>query len=155
MPKATELKETVTTQVLNYAQLAGNKKQSIERKFFATIETMIGDKGQVDINPSSKFSDKQKMLDITTNEGDLYSFCCEYKLSKLLHNEIVSLTDLGVMEICQVPLLSEGPDKGKLVWKVLLPEDWKETITVKASEMKKASEVKVKSLFTADQLASW
>lgn len=148
-------KQNTETTALNYAVLAGNKKQSIERKFFATIEDMIGDSGQVKISPSSLFSDKQKVLDIKTNEGDLYSFVCEYKLSQMIHNKVVSLTDLSVMEVCQVPLLSEGPDKGKLVWKILLPEGWAESITVEAKEMKQASEVKVTSLFTADQLASW
>lgn len=143
------------TPALNYGVLAGNKKQSIERKVFATIEDMIGDNGQIDISPSSLFSDKQKVLNIKTNEGELYSFVCEYKLSQMIHNKVVSLTDLSVMEVCQVPLLGEGPDKGKLVWKVLLPEDWAQTITVKAEQMKQASEVKVTSLFTADQLASW
>ena len=153
MPRGAQTTET--SPVLNYAVLAGNKKQSIERKFFATIESMIGDSGKINISPSSLFSDKQKVLDITTNNGELYSFVCEYKLSQMIHNKIVSLTDLSVMEVCQVPLLSEGPDKGKLVWKILLPEGWSQSITVEAKEMKQASEVKVTSLFTADQLASW
>jgi len=134
--------------------LAGNVKQASARKLIGLVSELVGTKGKVDITPSSLMSDKQKVLDITADNGTLLSFVCDYKLSQLIHNKVISLTDLGAMEIAQVPLLS-GVDKGKLVNKVCLPESWKQTITVKASQLKKVEDVKSTSLFSADQLASW
>ena len=135
--------------------LAGNEKQANARKLIGLVSELVGTKGKVEITPSSLYSDKQKVLQITADNGKLFSFVCEYKLSQLLHNKVISLTDLGAMEICQVALMGDGPDKGKLVNKVLLPESWKETIVINANQLKKVAEVQAKSLFMADQLASW
>jgi hypothetical protein len=134
--------------------LAGNVKQASARKLIGLVSELVGTKGKVEITPSSLMGDRQKVLDITADNGTLLSFVCDYKLSQLIHNKVISLTDLGAMEICQVALLN-GPDKGKLVNKVLLPEAWKQTITVKANQLKKVEEVQSTSLFSADQLASW
>jgi len=152
---AKQAENTATKSMLDFSLLASNKKETAKRILFANISAMIGDKGRVEISPESKYSDRQKMLDIITNNGDKFAICCEYKLSKMIHNEVVSMKDLGAMEVCQVPLLSEGPDKGKLVWKVLLPESWSEKISISASEMKKAEDVAKVSLYSPDQLASW
>lgn len=134
--------------------LAGNVKQANVRKLVGLVSELVGTKGKVEITPSSLMGDRQKVLDITSNDGQLFSFVCDYKLSQMIHNKVISLTDLGAMEICQVPLLT-GPDKGKLVNKVLLPESWKQTITVQAKDLKKVEDVKSTSLFSTDQLASW
>ena len=134
--------------------LAGNVKQANARKVVGLVSELVGTKGKIEITASSLMSDKQKVLDITSNDNVLYSFCCDYKLSQLVHNKVLSMKDLGVMEICQVPLLN-GADKGKLVMKVCLPEGWKQSIGVDAKDLKKADDVKVISLWTADQLASW
>jgi hypothetical protein len=134
--------------------LAGNEKQANARKVVGLVSELVGTKGQIEITPSSLYGDKQKVLDITSNDGKLFSFVCDYKLSELLHNKAISMTDLGAMEIAQVALMN-GPDKGKLVNKVLLPQSWKQTITISAKDLKKAEEVQAKSLFVSDQLASW
>ena len=139
---------------LNLELLAGNKKQANVRELVTSVAELIGTKGRVDISIASKVNEKQKMLDITSNDGIVYSICCDYKLSQLLHNQVVSLTDLGAMDICRVPLLT-GVDKGKLVNKVLLPESWKQSVGVAAKDMKKAEDVTAKSLYTSDQLVSW
>jgi hypothetical protein len=139
---------------VNLELLAGNKKQANVRELVTSVAELIGTKGRVDISIASKVNEKQKMLDITSNDGIVYSICCDYKLSQLLHNQVVSLTDLGAMDICRVPLLT-GVDKGKLVNKVLLPESWKQSVGVAAKDMKKAEDVTAKSLYTSDQLVSW
>ena len=134
--------------------LAGNVKQASARKLIGLVSELVGTKGKIELSPSSHLGDKQKVLEITADNGTLLSFVCDYKLSQLLHNKVMSLTDLGAMEIAQVALMT-GADKGKLVNKVCLPESWKQTITVKASQLKKVEDVKSTSLFSADQLASW
>jgi len=139
---------------VNLELLAGNKKQANVRELVNLVSELVGTKGRISISASSLMSEKQKVLEITSNDGVLYSFCCDYKLSVLIHNRVVSLTDLGVMEICRVPLLT-GVDKGKLVLKVLLPESWKQSVGVSGKDLKKTEDVTMKSLYTSDQLVSW
>lgn len=139
---------------LNLELLAGNKKQANARELVGLVSELVGTKGRIDISADSLMSEKQKVLTITSNEGVVYSFCCDYKLSVLLHNRVVSLTDLGVMEICRVPLLS-GVDKGKLVLKVCLPDSWKQSIGVASKDLKKTEDVTFKSLYESNQLVSW
>ena len=152
---ANKANNAVVESKLDFGLLNSNLKVTGKRILFGTIEDIVGNSGAEEINPASKYSDKQKMLDITAYNGSKYSVCCEYKLSQMIHNELISMTDLSAMEVCQVPLKSEGPDKGKLVWKVLLPENWSETIKVDAKDLKKAADVQKISLFSPDQLASW
>ena len=139
---------------VNLELLAGNKKLANVRELVGLVSEVVGTKGRIDISIDSKLSEKQKVLDITSNDGTLYSFCCDYKLSQLLHNQVVSLTDLGAMEICRVPLLT-GVDKGKLVLKVCLPSSWKQSVGVDAKDLKKVEDVSVKSLYSSDQLVTW
>ena len=139
---------------VNLELLAGNKKQANVRELVNLVSEVVGTKGRVEISASSLMSDKQKVLEITSNDGTLYSFCCDYKLSVLIHNRVVSLTDLGIMEICRVPLLT-GVDKGKLVLKVLLPESWKQSVGVDAKDLKATKDVTFKSLYESNQLVTW
>ena len=139
---------------VNLELLAGNKKQANVRELVGLVSEVVGTKGRVEISASSLMSDKQKVLEITSNDGTLYSFCCDYKLSVLIHNRVVSLTDLGIMEICRVPLLT-GVDKGKLVLKVLLPESWKQSVGVDAKDLKATKDVTFKSLYESNQLVTW
>lgn len=139
---------------LNLELLAGNKKLANVRELVSLVSELVGTKGRIDIPVGSLVNEKQKMLDITSNDGVVYSFCCDYKLSQLIHNKVVSLTDLGAMEICRVPLLT-GAEKGKLVLKVLLPDSWKQSVGVAGKDLKKTEDVTMKSLYTSDQLVSW
>lgn len=139
---------------VNLELLAGNKKVANVREVVMSVAELVGTKGRIDISAGSLVNEKQKMLDITSNDGVLYSICCDYKLSQLLHNKVVSLTDLGAMDICRVPLLT-GAEKGKLVNKVLLPESWKQSVGVAGKDLKKTEDVTAKSLYTSDQLVSW
>lgn len=139
---------------VNLELLAGNKKLANVRELVSLVSELVGTKGRIDIPVGSLVNEKQKMLDITSNEGVVYSFCCDYKLSQLIHNKVVSLTDLGAMEICRVPLLT-GAEKGKLVLKVLLPDSWKQSVGVAGKDLKKTEDVTMKSLYTSDQLVSW
>ena len=139
---------------VNLELLAGNKKVANVRELVSLVSDLVGTKGRIDIPVGSLVNEKQKMLDITSNEGVVYSFCCDYKLSQLIHNKVVSLTDLGAMEICRVPLLT-GAEKGKLVLKVLLPDSWKQSVGVAGKDLKKTEDVTMKSLYTSDQLVSW
>ena len=139
---------------VNLELLAGNKKLANVRELVSLVSELVGTKGKISISASSLMSEKQKVLEITSNDGTLYSFCCDYKLSVLLHNRVVSLTDLGVMEICRVPLLT-GVDKGKLVLKVLLPESWKQSVGVDAKDLKATKDVTFKSLYESNQLVTW
>ena len=139
---------------VNLELLAGNKKLANVREVVSSVSELVGTKGRIDISAGSLVNEKQKMLDITSNDGAVYSFCCDYKLSQLLHNKVVSLTDLGAMDICRVPLLT-GVDKGKLVLKVLLPESWKQSVGVSAKDLKETKDVSIKSLYSTDQLVSW
>ena len=139
---------------VNLELLAGNVKQANVRELVSLVSELVGTKGKISISASSLMSEKQKVLEITSNDGTLYSFCCDYKLSVLLHNRVVSLTDLGVMEICRVPLLT-GVDKGKLVLKVLLPESWKQSVGVDAKDLKATKDVTFKSLYESNQLVTW
>ena len=139
---------------VNLELLAGNKKLANVREVVSSVSELVGAKGRIDIPVGSLVNEKQKMLDITSNDGVVYSFCCDYKLSQLIHNKVVSLTDLGAMDICRVPLLT-GVDKGKLVLKVLLPESWKQSVGVSGKDLKKTEDVTMKSLYTSDQLVSW
>ena len=97
---------------VNLELLAGNKKLANVREVVSSVAELVGAKGRIDIPVGSLVNEKQKMLDITSNDGVVYSFCCDYKLSQLIHNKVVSLTDLGAMDICRVPLL-KGVDTGK------------------------------------------
>ena len=139
---------------VNLELLAGNVKQANVRELVSLVSELVGTKGKISISASSLMSEKQKVLEITSNDGTLYSFCCDYKLSVLLHNRVVSLTDLGIMEICRVPLLT-GVDKGKLVLKVLLPESWKQSVGVDAKDLKATKDVTFKSLYESNQLVTW
>lgn len=139
---------------VNLELLAGNKKLANVRELVSLVSDLVGTKGRIDIPVGSLVNEKQKMLDITSNDGVVYSFCCDYKLSQLIHNKVVSLTDLGAMEICRVPLLT-GAEKGKLVLKVLLPDSWKQSVGVAGKDLKKTEDVTMKSLYTSDQLVSW
>ena len=139
---------------VNLELLAGNKKLANVRELVSLVSELVGTKGRIDIPVGSLVNEKQKMLDITSNDGVVYSFCCDYKLSQLIHNKVVSLTDLGAMEICRVPLLT-GAEKGKLVLKVLLPDSWKQSVGVAGKDLKKTEDVTMKSLYTSDQLVSW
>jgi hypothetical protein len=139
---------------VNLELLAGNKKQANVRELVSLVSELVGTKGRINISASSLMSEKQKVLEITSNDGVVYSFVCDYKLSVLIHNRVVSLTDLGVMEICRVPLLT-GVDKGKLVNKVLLPESWKQSVGVDAKDLKATKDVTFKSLYESDQLVTW
>ena len=139
---------------VNLELLAGNKKLANVRELVSLVSELVGTKGRIDIPVGSLVNEKQKMLDITSNDGVVYSFCCDYKLSQLIHNKVVSLTDLGAMEICRVPLLT-GAEKGKLVLKVLLPDSWKQSVGVDAKDLKATKDVTFKSLYESNQLVTW
>lgn len=139
--------------MLDFNVLESAVKAVGERKLITTVAEMVGKKGKVDFDPANLArADKQKVIIVTGDNGKVYQFCCDARLSELIANQKFGATEIGIAEICQVKLLN-GTEKGKLVFKACLPENWKETITVKAEDLKK--DVAPKKLYETNDVIAW
>lgn len=139
--------------MVDYKQLESAEKAVGQRKLITTVAELVGKKGKVDWDPANLArADKQKIMLVTGDNGKVYQFCCDARLSELIANHKIGATEVGPVEICEVALLT-GADKGKLTIKACLPENWKETITVKAEELK--TEVTPKKLYETNDVIAW